>query len=180
VNRNQMIYLCVGMIASGKSTFARKQAKEGAIIINHDDLTEMCHGEYRYEQGLRECYRRMEEDIAEAALDAGRSVIIDRCHLTAESRRRWIEFAGHYDILVNFGRGPMTKVVAVAFPVEAPEVHARRRFEADPRGRSYDEWLSVARHQHEQHLAEPLSEGEGFDEIVRMEGNPCEKPSEKS
>jgi predicted kinase len=171
----------VGMICSNKSVYARKRADAGALVVCHDSLTQGLHGgAYRYEQGLRECYRRMEEDIAEAALDAGRDVIVDRTHLTMESRKRWIEFAGHYDILVNFGRGPMTKVIAVVFPVEAPEVHARRRFEADPRGRSYDEWLSVARHHHEQWQANPLNLSEGFAEIIRMERNPCEKPSGKS
>jgi predicted kinase len=163
VNKDQVIYLCVGMIASGKSTFARKRAKEGSIIVNHDDLTEMCHGEYRYEQGLRECYRRMEEALVREALRAGRSALVDRCHLAAESRRRWLDFANW------IGLG--SSVVAVAFPVEAPEVHARRRFEADPRGRSHEEWYMVAQHHFAQHLAEPLSESEGFAEIIRPKVN---------
>jgi hypothetical protein len=162
----------VGMIASSKSEYARKRAKQGALCCSHDDLTAMLHCEYRYEQGLRECYRRMEESIAWAALNAGRDVIIDRCHLTAESRRRWLRWAREvYDSLNTFdGKGPRTAVVAVAFPVESPEVHARRRFEADPRGRSYEEWYMVAQHHHEQWQANPLSEGEGFAEIIRMEG----------
>jgi hypothetical protein len=172
----------VGMVGSGKSQYARKRAKQGSLCIAHDNLTAMLHCEYRYEQGLRDCYRGMEESIAWAALNAGRDVIIDRTNLTAESRRRWLRWAREvYDSLNTFnGKGPTTLVVAVAFPVEAPEVHARRRFEADPRGRSYEEWLSVARHHWAQAQAEPLSEGEGFAEIIRMGGNPCEKPSGKS
>jgi predicted kinase len=153
----------IGMVGSGKSQYARKRAKDGAIIVCHDNLTEMLHCEYRYEQGLRECYRRMEEAIAREAIRAGRDVVVDRCHLTAESRRRWLDFANW------IGLG--SSVVAVAFPVEAPEVHARRRFEADPRGRTYDEWLFVAQHHFEQAQAEPLSEDEGFVEIIRPEAN---------
>jgi adenylate kinase family enzyme len=161
----------IGMVGSGKSLYARKRAKQRVLCISHNDLSAMLHCEYRYEQGLRECYRRIEEDIAEAALDAGRDVILDHTHLTMESRKRWIEFAGHYDILVNFGRGPTTKVIAVAFPIEPPEVHARRRFEADPRGRSYEEWYMVAQHHHEQWQANPLDLSEGFAEIIRMDAN---------
>jgi predicted kinase len=133
----------------------------------------MLHCEYRYEQGLRECYRGMEESLAWAALNAGRDVIVDRTHLAAEARRRWLRWAREvYDSLNTFdGRGPRTTVVAVAFPVEAPEVHARRRFEADPRGRSHEEWYMVAQHHFAQHLAEPLSESEGFAEIIRMGAN---------
>jgi predicted kinase len=163
----------VGMIASSKSGYARKRAKQGALCISHDDLTAMLHCEYRYEQDLRECYRGMEESLAWAALNAGRDVIIDRTNLTAESRRRWLRWAREvYDSLNTFnGKGPRTTVVAVAFPVEAPEVHARRRFEADPRGRSHEEWYMVAQHHFAQHLAEPLSENEGFAEIIRMGAN---------
>lgn len=161
------IEILVGMVASGKSTYARRRAKEGALVISHDDLTAMLHAEYRYEQGLRECYRKMEESIAWAALVAGRDVVVDRTHLTAESRRRWITWASHYDSLQTFdGRGPTTPVVVVAFPIETPRVHAVRRFAADPRGRPFAEWLEVAEHHHEQVTAEPLSKDEGFAEVV--------------
>jgi hypothetical protein len=162
----------VGMICSGKSVYARRRADEGALCVSHDALTQGLHGgAYRYEQGLRECYRRMEESLAWATLTAGRDALMDRTHLTLESRRRWIEWARDYDSSRRYNRWGPTSVVAVAFPVEAPEVHARRRFEADPRGRTYDEWLFVAQHHFEQAQAEPLSEDEGFAEIIRPEAN---------
>lgn len=159
----------IGMIGSSKSTYARKRADEGCLIINHDAITEGLHCRYRYEQGLRECYRRIEESIARAAFCAGRVAVVDRTNLTAESRRRWIEWARSYDSMNTFdGRGPTTRVVAVKFPVESAEVHARRRFAHDPRGRTYAEWLFVAEHHHAQSLAEPLSADEGFDEIKEV------------
>jgi hypothetical protein len=166
--------LC-GMIGSGKSTYARRRAGEGALVVCHDDLTAMLHAAYRYEPGLRECYRRMEESLAWAALSAGRDVVVDRTHLTAESRRRWLSWASRYDSMNTFdGRGPVTGVVAVAFPVETPGVHARRRFEADPRGRSHEEWYAVAQHHYAQWLAEPLSPDDGFAEIKGGEFVPTE------
>lgn len=159
--------LLVGMIASGKSTYARKRADEGALVICHDDLTAMLHATYRYEQSLRGCYRRMEESLAWAALTAGRDVVVDRTHLTRESRRRWIQWALNYESLNTFdGKGPTVAVIAVVFPIELPSIHAHRRFfEADPRGRSYDEWLTVAKHHADQAQAEPLAQEEGFAEV---------------
>jgi hypothetical protein len=156
----------IGPIAAGKSTYARKRADEGAIVVSHDDLTTMCHTRYRYEQGLRECYRRMEESIAWAAIAAGRDVVVDRTHLTRESRERWVRWARlTYDALNTYeGRGPTTRVIAVAFPIEAPEIHARRR------GRTYLEWLRVAHHHADQAATEPLADDEGFAEIVRAPG----------
>jgi hypothetical protein len=164
-----MIEVLVGMIGSGKSGYARMRADGGALVICHDDLTAMVHARYRYEPGLRGCYRRMEESIAWAALQHKRDVVIDRTHLTRESRHRWISWASSYDSLNTFdGKGPSTYMVAVAFPIESPEVHARRRFQSDPRGRPYEEWLQVAEHHFAQFIAEPLSESEGFAEIRRM------------
>jgi hypothetical protein len=174
--------ILVGMIGSSKSIYARKRADESALVISHDWLTQGLHGgAYRYEQGLRECYRRMEEDLACAALTVGRNVVLDRCHLSAESRRRWIDFAHRLrnEALIEGDREIYRglPVVAVAFPIESPAVHARRRFESDPRGRSHEEWYMVAQHHFAQHLAEPLSEDEGFAEIIRPEVNLCEKDS---
>ncbi len=164
------IEILIGMIASGKSLYARQRADEGALVISHDSLTNMLHTRYRYEQGLRECYRRMEESLVWAALAAGRHAVVDRTHLTREARKRWIQWVRHYDSLNTFdGRGPTTPIIAVAFPIESPEVHARRRFDADARGRSYEEWLRVAQHHAEQARLEPLDPAEGFDEIRTVE-----------
>jgi predicted kinase len=152
-----MIEVLVGMIASGKSTYARRRADEGALVVCHDDLTEMLHARYRYEQELRSLYREMEEGLAATAIKHGKDVIIDRTHLTHESRARWIGFG------VVWG----CPVIAVAFPITGPYQHAFLRHQDDDRGRSYEEWLQVARHHHSQSLAEPLSADEGFAEIRR-------------
>jgi hypothetical protein len=155
--------LC-GMIASGKSSYARMRARDGALVVAHDDLTAMLHAEYRYEQGLRECYRRMEEAIVVQAILVGRDVVIDRTHLTRESRARWVVFKRNAMLPLDSWR--TLQLVAVAFPIESPCVHAERRFLADPRGRSLADWIDVAVHHHAQTQSEPLSLEEGFTEIV--------------
>lgn len=164
-----VLELLVGMIGSGKSTYALQRAREGAIIICHDALVEGFHGEYRYEQGLRSFYRHCEVQMVRAAIDMGLSVVIDRTHLTRESRTRWVRLAGR--------RGVPCR--AVVFPRVTAQEHARRRFVADPRGRSYEDWLMVAQHHEAQAEAEPFDETawqqEGFDEVVFWADPPGEE-----
>lgn len=149
----------IGMIASGKSTYARKRADEGALVISHDDLTQMLHATYRYEPGLRKCYKAMMREIAHAAFSAQRDVVADRTHLTREARAFWVNLPSYRDV----------EVVAVTFPITTPEEHARRRFAADDRGRTFAEWLKVAERHAEQAQAEPLDwKAEEFDAIVEM------------
>jgi predicted kinase len=149
--------LLIGMIASGKSTYALKRAEEGALVVSHDALTAMLHAEYRYESGLRDAYRRMEEEIAHIAIVHEKDVVIDRTHLTRASRERWVEFANRFL--------PTVPVIAVAFPIEPAHIHATRRFAHDARGRTFLDWHGVALHHAVQAQAEPLSDDEGFAEI---------------
>jgi predicted kinase len=164
-DRKPTVEILVGMIASGKSTYARRRAREGAIIVCFDDLTEMFHGKYRHEQGLKDLYREVEESMIHAALFRFRDVIVDRTHLTREARARvvgavrdWVEPA---------------RIVAVEFPRQAATVHAERRFRADPRGRSLGHWLFVAHYHAQQADAEPLDwRAEGFDSYIPMTLDP--------
>lgn len=159
MNESLKIEVLVGMIASGKSTYARKRADQGALVISHDDLTQMLHAQYRYEPALRDCYRAMMVQLACNALAAGRDVVVDRTHLTRESRQLWIDTA----------RGAQVRVIAVAFPIEPAGIHAQRRVYSDARGRTFDEWFKVAVHHEEQASAEPLMASEGFDAITLMD-----------
>jgi hypothetical protein len=53
----------------------------------------------------------------------------------------------------------------VMFKREAPEVHARRRFDSDSRGHSLEWWTAVAQ-RHDAHLKPPLIDLEHFDDIL--------------
>jgi hypothetical protein len=65
---------------------------------------------------------------------------------------RWIGISHSMDAIAE----------AVVFKREAPEVHARRRFLADARGYSYEEWLTCAI-KHDAVWEEPNTQHEGFD-----------------
>jgi predicted kinase len=153
------IEVLIGMIASGKTTYARRRADEGALVISHDDLTEMLHTRYRYDASLRPVYLEMLGALARVALRSGLDVVVDRTHLTREARANWVQRAKWWGV----------PVVAVVFPVEAPDVHAARRAATNDRGRPPEEWLAAAKHHYAQHLAEPLDwKTEGFDGLVEM------------
>jgi predicted kinase len=147
-----MIYLLCGMIASGKSTLARKLAKEkNALIINDDDIVTMLHGDYTsYDQTLKPLYKSIENHILTAAILAGRDVIVDRgVNIKRSSRQRWIELAKSLD----------QDIVAVITQRDWPEVHAKRRFEHDKRGHSYEYWLKVANYHNREYVEPSYSEG---------------------
>jgi hypothetical protein len=159
----------IGMIASGKSTYARARADAGALVICHDDLTEMLHARYRYEAELRDMYRAMMTELAELALLAGRDVVIDRTHLTRESRAVWVSFRKEWDVRQGdeSSQWAPVELVGVTFPTDLPERHALRRWRENNRGRTYDVWLDVTRHHAGQAAAEPFDAiGEGFDAVL--------------
>lgn len=154
-----MLTLLIGNIASGKSTYCREKAAEGAIIVNDDAIVAAVHGgDYTlYSKDLKPLYKTVENTIVSVALAIGKDVIIDRPNLTVPSRRRFIALAQSLDI----------KVKAVVFPFMDPLVHADRRVKHDSRGYDYSYWFDVAHQKHIQYIA-PLH-SEGFDFISHEE-----------
>lgn len=151
-----MIKILVGAIASGKSTYANKLAEEGWIIMNDDSIVNAVHnGNYTlYSDALKPLYKSVEDHILHTAVAMGKSVIIDRgLDINSKSRARWIAIGHALDVDVR----------AVVFELFPPEVHARRRADADARGHSYDYWLMVS-NKHASRYIEPSLE-EGFDAV---------------
>jgi predicted kinase len=147
-----MIEVLVGMIASGKSTWAKDRAKEGWIIINDDSIVNAVHADdyLLYQQDLKPLYKSIEDHILHTAVAMGKNVVVDRgLSLSATARRRWIALANSLD----------TPVQAVLFDVFSPEVHAQRRFESDSRGHDLDYWLRVAQRHHSVYDEPTLDEG---------------------
>jgi predicted kinase len=149
-----MIEVLCGCIASGKSTWAKKRAEEGWIIINDDAIVMAVHGnDYTlYHKSLKPLYKAVEDNILHTAVAMGKSVVIDRgLDLAQQSRQRWIALAKSLDI----------RIVARTFKVEKPEIHAKRRMESDGRGLPFEHWIEAA----ERHFSvyEPPTVEEGFD-----------------
>lgn len=144
-----MIEILVGNIASGKSTYAAKRAKEGALIINDDSIVTSVHGDYKLYSKKAKCvYKNVEMAIFNSAAHLGLDIIIDKTNMTRATRLRWETLGKAYEIPVKL----------VVFKMEDPEVHAARRFKSDARGYSYEEWLKVAERMNAQY--EPHDEVE--------------------
>ncbi len=150
------LYVLVGMIASGKSTYCKNAAKRGQVIMNDDAIVNMLHAdEYTlYDKKLKILYKSIENNIISLGLCMARSVVIDRgLNVSISARQRWIAIARSFDVPCE----------AIVFPKVENEIHAKRRFESASRGHSYDYWLKVAV-EHDKQYEEPTC-AEGFDKV---------------
>jgi predicted kinase len=150
------IYTLIGMVAAGKGTYCKNAAKSGQIILNDDAIVNLLHAEdyTLYDKKLKILYKSVENNILSLGLCIGKSVIIDRgLNVSVKGRHRWIALARSFDIPCE----------AIVFPLDNPEVHAKRRFDSDNRGHTYSYWLKVANAHYEAYR--PPSIEEGFDKI---------------
>lgn len=150
------IEVLVGMIGSGKSTYAARRSARGAIVVCHDDLVRMMHPGGAYDSHHVEMYHEIEDTVVRLAIKLDKRVIIDRTNMTYASRSRWVELANELDI----------PIVIVLFPMVHMEDHAQRRFDHDPRGKSYYDWLAIARKHHLQIDKSPVSVHDGVDAVI--------------
>ena len=131
------IQVLIGMIASGKSSYCRNAAKNGIICMNDDAIVNMLHGDdyTLYNKQLKAFYKSIENHIVVSALLMDRTIIVDRgLSGSVQGRKRWLALAKSFDVQCE----------ALVFENAGPEVHARRRFAADPRGHEYEYWSKVA------------------------------------
>ena len=153
------VEVLIGNIASGKSTYCRKRAKEGAIVMNDDAVVNGVHCDMYtlYSKELKPLYKAVENAIVTSAIMLGRDVIVDRgVNLTPRSRRRFVGLAHSLDV----------DAIAVVFEFCDPIVHAQRRAKDNLRGHSFDYWLDVATTFHNKFVSP--EEHEGFDKVINI------------
>jgi predicted kinase len=150
-----MIEVLVGPIASGKSTYAARRARQGAIVVSDDALTMMLHANqyHLYNNDLKRLYKTIETSVITAAVSQNRDVVIDKTNGKRRTRARYVALADTLD----------TQAFAILFDRLTPLGHAVRRTQADPRGLTLSDWRKVA----ERHEAEfePVTMAEGFWDI---------------
>lgn len=149
------IQVLVGIIGSGKSSYALNAARAGFTTVNNDLIVQAVHSaDYLlYDRQLEPLYKALSVNVLTHSIALGRSVVIDTGGRKRKTRSRWVSLAHALDV----------PVYAVVFPVEPPVEHAKRRFRSDSRGYSFDQWLEVALHQAD--VFEPVEPDEGFDHI---------------
>jgi dephospho-CoA kinase len=74
------IQVLVGMIASGKSTYAKNAARRGVICVNDDAVVNLVHADdyTLYDKSLKILYKSIENHIISMALAMSRTVLVDR------------------------------------------------------------------------------------------------------
>lgn len=152
-----MIQLLIGNIACGKSTYAKKKADQGWIIINDDAIVNAVHANIytKYRKDLKPLYKAVENQIVMTGLAMKENIVVDRgVNLTPKSRKRFIALAHSFD----------SEIEAIVFPFLKPEIHAHYRSNDDLRGFSFDYWQQVAEYKQSIYI-EP-QEHEQFDRIT--------------
>lgn len=160
MKEKQRLIFLVGMIGSGKSTFARRLADAGYMVWSNDTFIPGLHGgNYKgYRDELKETYRRVRRSVVSTLLALGHSVVLDDTHTRAASRKEDMLMASYLGVPCE----------CVLFPVaDHPAVHAVRRYNHDNRGYSLETWSKVL----EKHLADyaPPTLEEGFLRIFNPE-----------
>lgn len=82
IDATQRVVVLVGLPASGKSTVAKIMESKGWVRVNQDELG-----------NRKACKRAMQE-----ALQAGKSVVVDRCNFDKSQRQVWVELAHEHGI----------------------------------------------------------------------------------
>jgi predicted kinase len=144
----------VGMIASGKSTYAKMRAAEGAVIINDDAIVLAVHGgDYSlYQDSFKPIYKGVELSLLSLAASSHRDVIVDNTNLTSSRRSRWAGLAHAFDY----------RAVCTHFPKDSVVEHAWRRYKSSNRGISAEKWFDIANRHDSEYECPSLSEGFDF------------------
>lgn len=130
--------VCVGISASGKTTWAREHAKKtGAVIICRDDLRFAITGakdwsEYKFNKKIEQLVTDMQFSMARDACVVGRDVIIADTNLNPDIRNRWHSWA----TVVGY------ETEVKPFPITLEEAWKRDGLRANGVGRDiiYKQW----------------------------------------
>ena len=82
------LYVMVGYPASGKTTYARSL---DALRVSMDDIWRMMGDEF--DVNMIDFYHQYEDLIVHDLLSQQHSVVIDRCNVSADLRRHWVDIS---------------------------------------------------------------------------------------
>lgn len=106
------LILTRGLPASGKSTWAKAWVAadpSSRVRVNRDDIRFQLYGSYWGDTVDEQVVTKVEEAMVKAAVDAGRSVVVDATHLASRYVRRWINLG--YEVKVETFEVPMAKLI---------------------------------------------------------------------
>ncbi|MCK5604252.1 AAA family ATPase [Candidatus Pacearchaeota archaeon] len=157
------LYLPIGLIGSGKSTWAREfiQANPYTKIVAGDDIRYMLAGgkEYNYSKSLEPIILNILYDITRTLLRQDYDVILDECYcsLNREMRLRIAEEFNYDDV----------ELTAVVFPTKDMKDHIDDKILKGLRGKTVNYWKRVFCEMKE--IYEPLHPTEHyFNQVINI------------
>lgn len=105
------VILTRGLPASGKSTWAKAWVAadpSSRVRVNRDDIRFQLYGSYWGEGVDENVVSKVEEAMVKAAVDAGKSVVIDATHLAARYITRWRRLYPH--VIVQSFQVPLAEL----------------------------------------------------------------------
>jgi predicted kinase len=138
------LIVLVGPPGSGKTTWARRNGR-GMVHVSQDGLIDAITPD-GFDHVYGPIYRKAEDAVARAALQAGHTVVVDRTNRTRAHRQRWLQIARE-------ARRPAVAVVMTTCAALCCERNAKR----DPGRR-----LSEERMERMLAALEPVRPDEGF------------------
>lgn len=119
MSNEKTLYLMIGNIGAGKSSYTKKLIKEtGALVVSPDSLRYMYGGgEYRFDYAYESYIWDLANYAVNSAMVKGKPVILDACLVSKKARKRWLMTAKTFDY----------RVCAVVLPKVSKRVSVKRR-----------------------------------------------------
>jgi len=130
------LLLPIGMIGSGKSTWARQYIKENpnTMIVGGDEIRFMLHGgEYLHDEAEQQVVLTILLDAAARLLEYGYDVILDECYCSLNRAMR-ARIAKVFDT---------AEFIAVVFPTRDMQDHIDDKILKGLRGKTVNYWKRV-------------------------------------
>lgn len=89
-----------GMPLSGKSTYAKMLQKQGWVRVSLDDIRLALHGQI-YKAEAEPIVWGTAELMVRSLLKSGHKVIVDTTNRTKERRKRWIQVAKEFGLILE-------------------------------------------------------------------------------
>lgn len=146
----QKVYVMIGKIGSGKTSWARMVAETdfNVIRVGADDIRSMIKKGYTFDLQLEPLVDRIKFGAIFQILDSGKNIVIDDCHLSKSRREELCEKIKSYF---------QEKVEITYVWMQCDDKVALSRRLQNIRGRSEFEWKQVAKKHDEEFTAPAVS-----------------------